>query len=164
MINCTWTSVIVSPHHILGGGHPGSGHTPSLGFVTALALWAPFPDMLGKTVCVPDVSLGWEQIPHRTLSVTPPVFPAPPPHSSLSQREAASLCTFNIYQLAFLKKTCICRNLGQTTSIEPSEIINNEFMEVGGFSLALSACMSHNKSKNDFPFEKKKHIWPWHNC
>lgn len=125
MINCPWASVIVSPHHILGGEHPGSGHAPSLGFVTALALWAPFPDMLGKTVSMPDMSLGWEQIPHHTLNVTPSVF-APHPHSSLSQREAASLCKFNIYQLVFLKKTCICRNLGQTTSIEPSEISNNE--------------------------------------
>lgn len=34
---CTWASVGVSPHHILGGGHPGSGRAPSPGFVTALA-------------------------------------------------------------------------------------------------------------------------------
>lgn len=56
---------------------------------------------------------------------------------------------------------CICRNLGQTTSrIEPSKLINDEFMEIDGFSLALSTCISHNKSKNGFPFEEKKHIRP----
>lgn len=123
-------------------------------------LVSPISRHAGKIVSVPDVSLGWQQTPHHTWGLSVP----PSSHSSLSQRKAASLCKLNIYQIAFLKKTCICRNLGQTTQrIAPSKVISDEFRDADRFSLALSACMSQNKSKNDFLLEKK-HMRPWHNC